>query len=290
MWKDLNLSVLPSKEDTHESDDVIFLLGIEAGPPRDDWTFGERALNSLIRNFQPSPVLTHVELFLMPETPDDETTFATYLGRKAGWGSSEPDTDFYLDGKNSWRAFPIKASRVSRLARIACEAERGAPYSLRRYATSVLPGRVIASLLPSSAGSPGHCATVSARILQAAGVALPRSAAWCSPSTLWLEATRPSRVDLMGDQSIVESESASLAAETLLRGSDDAVRMLTDSQCLAAIAVLKRRVVGSEVPVLFERQLARGLLRWGEIQRKRRDCGVGEPRGGDAAPRRRGPH
>lgn len=275
MWRDLNFSFLPAKENTHESDeDVIFLLGIEAGPPRDDWTFGERVLDSLIRNFQPSPVLTHVELFLMPETPDDETTFATYLGREAGWGSSEENSGFYLNGKNSWRAFPIKASQVSKLARVACEAELGAPYSLRRYATSVLPGRVIASLLPSSAGSPGHCATVSARILQAAGVSLPRSAAWFSPSTLWLEATRPSRVDLMADsprvQSIVESEAASLAAETLLRGSDDAVRMLTDSQCRAAINVLKRRVVGSEVPVLFERQLARGLLRWGEIQRKKR--------------------
>lgn len=275
MWRDLNFSFLPPKETTHESDeDVIFLLGIESGPPRDDWTFGERVLDTLVRNFQPSPVLTHVELFLMPESPDDETTFATYLGRQAGWGSSEPDTDFYLGGKNSWRAFPIKSSQVSKLARIACEAELGAPYSLRRYVTSVLPGRVFASLLPSSAGSPGHCATLSARILKAAGVSLPRSAAWFSPSTLWLEATRPSRVDLMVDsprvKSLVESEEATIAAETLLRGSDDAVRMLTDSQCRAAIAVLKKRVVGSEVPVLFERQLARGLLRWGEIQRKQR--------------------
>ena len=198
--------------------------------------------------------------------PDDETTFATYIGREAGWGSSNPDADFYLGGEHSWRAFPVKA--VSRRARDACEAERGSPYSLRRYATSVLPGRMIASLLPSYPGAPGHCATVSARILQAAGVSLPRSSAWFSPSTLWLEMTRPSRVELMAPSPC--DEDASLAAETLLRGSDDAVRMLTDSQCRSAIAVLQSRVVGAEVPVVFERQLARGLLRWGEVQRKKK--------------------
>lgn len=260
-----------------DDDEYVFLLGVEGGPPRSDWTFGERILDVLVKNFQPAPTLTHIELFVPPEGKSDETNFATYLGREAGWGSSEPDTTFYVSGRNSWRAFPVRASQLGPRARRACENERGAPYSLGRYLTSTLPLRLFAPLLSSSAKAPGHCATLSARVLKAAGVALPRTAAWYSPSTLWLELSRPSRVELMfaADSprvnATVETEAALAAVETLLRGSDAAVRALTDRQCRTAVAALQQRLLAEEddvVRVVHERQLARGLLRWGEVNRK----------------------
>lgn len=258
-------------------EDYVFMLAVEGGPPRSEWTFGERILDVLVKNFQPAPALTHVELFVPPEGKSDETNFATYIGREAGWGSSEPDTDFYVGGRNSWRAFPVRASQLGVRARRACENERGAPYSFGRYLTSTLPLRVFASLLSSSAKAPAHCATLSARVLKAAGVALPRSAAWYSPSTLWLELSRPSRVELMLAAesprvgATVEAEAALAYVETLLRGSDAAVRAMTDRQCRTAIAALQQRLLAEDddvVRVVYERQLARGLLRWGEVNRK----------------------
>lgn len=281
MFKDLPLGTAflkPKEQSVSNDEDLVFLLGIEGGPVKPEWTLGERVLDSLVKKFQPDPVFVHVELFLMPSSADQETTFATYLGREAGWGSSEPDTSFYLNSRNSWRAFPVRSPDLAHLSRIACEAETGAPYSLARYLTSVFPARMFAPLLPSSAGSPAHCATLSARILKTAGVALPRTAAWYSPSTLWIELSRPSRVDLMRSASsprtrpLVETEHSQASAETLIRGSDDAVRCMTDAQCRSAVALLESRVLGATESVgrvVAERQLACGLLRWGEIVRKK---------------------
>ena len=67
----------------------------------------------------------------------------------------------------------------------------------------------------------------------------------------------------------VEAEAALAYVETLLRGSDAAVRAMTDRQCRTAIAALQQRLLAEDddvVRVVYERQLARGLLRWGGEQ------------------------
>lgn len=260
---------------SEDGEEFVFLLGIEAGAPKEDWSFGERFLDMLVRNFQPSPVFVHVELFVPPRNSDDQTQFATYVGRKAGWGSSGDDASFYVGGRNSWRAFPVKAENAAHLARLACEQEEGAPYSLLRYVTSTHPFRTLAPFLAASPKSPAHCATLSARVLKAAGVALPRTAAWYSPSTLWLELSRPSRMEQMRLSSPLLSLSGSEASlahvETLLRGSDAAVGAMTDAECRAAVQTMQFLVLSEEdetARVVHERQLARGLLRWAEVQRK----------------------
>lgn len=250
-----------------DGEDVVFLLGLEGGSPNPDWSLGERFLDVLVRNFQPRPTFVHVELFVPPSGNEDKTQFATYIGRHADWGSGE-DTSFYIGGRNSWRAFPVRAKDAVRLA---CEEERGAPYSLLRYVTSAHPFRVFAPLLAARPKSPAHCATLSARVLKAAGVTLPRTAAWYSPSTLWLELSRPSRVEeLRLSLPVLPMADSSLASvEKLLRGSDVAVEALSDSECLAAVRTLQFLVLSEEdeaARVVHERQLARGLLRW--VQRK----------------------
>jgi hypothetical protein len=256
-----------------DGQDFVYLLGIEPAAPNPDWSFRERFLDMLVRNFQPAPVLMHVELFVPPRGPEDKTQFATYVGRHAGWASLETDAGFYIGGRNSWRAFPV---RVEEAVRVACEQEQGAPYSLLRYITSSHPFRVLAPLLAAYHKAPAHCATLSARVLKGAGVALPRTAAWYSPSTLWLELSRPSRVEEMrlfmeGMRPAAESEASLACVEKLVRGSDAAVEALSDEECLAAVQAMQLHVLaeGDEVArAAHERQLARGLLRWGEVQRK----------------------
>ena len=95
-------------------DDTVFLLGMEGSPPDPGWSTQETVLDTLVKAFQPSPVLTHVELFIPPKNEEnDRVTFASYVGRSAGWGSSLPDScEFYTGGARSWRAIPVRASKI----------------------------------------------------------------------------------------------------------------------------------------------------------------------------------
>lgn len=262
------------------NDDTIYVLGMEVGTPNNSLSIEEIVLDALVKTLQPAPVLTHVELFIPPGSGSNYVTFATYLGRSAGWGESFPGSrDFYLGGKHSWRAIPVRASNIVPMALMACKEEEGAPYSVLRYLTSVPPARSLASFLPDSPKSPGHCATISARVLGKAGVHLPRSSAWYSPSTLYIELSKPRRMKGYSQHSIVETEDTMEAVETLLRGSDDAVKAMSYDACHMAIDHLQKKVVeqhasellDTEKEVAMERNLAKALLRWGELKKNATD-------------------
>ena len=264
--------------------DTVFLIGMEAGPASSEWSVQETILDTLVKAFQPSPVLTHVELFIPPGCEkESEVTFATYVGRHAGWGASFPDSrDFYTGGVHSWRAIPVRASKIVQMVRMACKAEEGAPYSLLRYLTSVPPARAVASILTDKPHSPGHCATISTRILRRSGVHFPQSSAWYSPSTLYIELSKPSRAESYAREdetenhikSLVETERTMTAVETLLRGSDDSVEAMIISDCQIAVDHLQKQVVTQRAmgiadtvrEAVLERNLARALLRWAEVQ------------------------
>jgi uncharacterized small protein (DUF1192 family) len=83
------------------------------------------------------------------------------------------------------------------------------------------------------------------------------------------------RLDEMATvKSTPEQEEAVQAAETLLRASDDAVKLLSDTEAKAGIALLTDRVIRAEVANdataarNAQLNLARGLLRETHIRRE----------------------
>lgn len=269
--------------------ETFFLIGLEGDDPDPSFSFGQRVIDKLVKSFQPSPVLTHVELLLPPSSSRDESHFSTYLGRNAAFGSKFANSKtFYLGGGNvnSWRAIPVQGARALKNARDVCSREVDTPYSLSRYVFSVPPGRALAGILPDHTGSPAHCAALSARIIRDAvqEYGLAHHAPWYAPSTLFLECSKPSRMELYNDYltetrptilSLSEEEEAIGTIEVLLRGSDEAVTSLKHSGCQAAInrlssQVIEQRAAGND-PIrerILEKQLARALLRWVELVRE----------------------
>lgn len=275
------LKVVESSDDT----ETVYLLGLEAHEPDPKWSCARHALDYMIRHFQPSPVLTHVELLMLPRRKGDEAHFSTYLGHSAGWGSSFGEgVDFYLGRLHvgAWRAIPIQARRLETNLRRACGFSLMAPYSLSRYAFSVPPGRAMAAILPDGLQSPAHCAGLSARLLTEASVdvAMPHPNPWYSPSTLFIELSRQPRMRIYAarqhgvehKRSIVKEEETAGAIETLLRGSNAAVGQQEHRIALLGVAELTKMVISQRAngcdPVRerdLEKQLARALLRFCEL-------------------------
>ena len=180
-----------------------------------------RLIDWLIRVAQPKPTLAHVELVAIDEhdpvvvppteRPSDHAAtarttrvhtshFATYLGESAGWQESGP---YYVDAAQfSWRALPIhEGLGLQARVRSECQQEQGAPYSLTRYLLAWRPVRDLLHLFGrgrrdprrDTRGAPGHCANVTARVLQRACVRadlLPRHSTAYGPSTLYRSLAR----------------------------------------------------------------------------------------------------
>jgi len=287
----------PSKRPTGRQ--IAYVVGLEADAPNEDWGFFERGLDTLVQSFQPAPVMTHVELLLPPEEPSastakrattDRVNFATYLGKRADWGTQFGDAeDFYL-GKNfdAWRATPVVAWDAANRLRDECEANHvHTPYAsglrLYNYPFSVPPLRSLAWTIDDAPKAPAHCAALSARIMRRAlpETDLPMSSAWYGPSTLFLEMAREGRMrayarqlsDDLGDtRATVEIEEDAQDAETgeqaLLRGSDAEVRELAQRACHLGTEKLARKaidaVVGQDPTMarMWQKNLAKALMRW----------------------------
>ena len=143
----------------------MYALFIE---PRDDPPAGGRggALRRLaVRTFQPSPAMTHVELFMPPVLLDeaDRTQFATAGRRPAGSRTGSTATTF------TCTRTPTSGARC-RCLRPTRRRLRGAtcrrPYSLLTYLAGVRPFRWVARFLPDARRTAAHCATLTARILK----------------------------------------------------------------------------------------------------------------------------
>ena len=270
---------------------TVYLLALEGDAPDAKWKWWEAALDAVVQTMQPTPSMTHSELLIPPEDEADDMHFALYLGKSANWGRAfSGGAKFYLDpagNAKSWRAIPIMGADAVRRVRAECDRHRdtpyGSPYRLFNYPFSVPPLRSLAWMLDDSAGAPAHCASLVARCLHRAvpELNLPQTSAWYGPSTLFLELTRKARMVSYGKQieeaetvrSIAETEEATRAAETLLRGSDDAVRALSDGECRGGVDLLCKKCItaaaGEDPTVerLAQKQLARGLLRWSQVAR-----------------------
>lgn len=272
------------KELERKRDDIetVFLIGLEGSRSHDpSWSILRTVLDSLVRNSQPSPVLTHVELLILPRTWGDEVHFSTYLGHHAGWGSTFPNSrEFYLGAVNghNWRAIPVQGVKIAEMLRRVCTMTNYVPYSLTRYAFSVPPLRAFAGLLPDSPSSPAHCAGLSARLLMEAcnDLSLPNPPPWYSPSTIYIELARPRRMKEISQHasklSVADNEVKG-AVETLLRGSDVAVQAMQPQMSLRGILHITECVAAQRSTRLhdavreriLEKRLARALLRYVEL-------------------------
>lgn len=261
--------------------DVVFVLLLDGnleGHP--NWTFGQRLLDSVVQFAQPAPSVTHVEL-VFPPSEIQEMHFATYIGSKAGFGSSFCNQRSFYLGENAshWRAIPIFAKNASVRLRSECEKHKDTKYSLMRYIFAVPPFRAIASLLPESEGSPAHCANLSAKCLKNAlpELGIEHSSNWYSPTTLSLELssemhtiqTRKAIEAMRNVRSVHEEEEITRAVCTLVHSADEELKKLKEFEpqlVKDAIALLALRAVGDGLDEvgrrICQRQLATALLRY----------------------------
>lgn len=234
----------------------------------------EGALNHLIEACQPSPVVMHVELAVV-HADGRIRHFATYLGQKAEFREEQEDSRSFYTRQTAgrWRAIPLARSRLSGAVEHEATQEIDAPYSLARYITSVPPFRALAAALPSRPGSPGHCATISARILKRAfSGLLSNSSGWYSPSTLAIELTNllPRTHRYLSNcaaavKATGEQDEADAALRALLIGSDAEVACVGPPAKAAALETLSLRASDPDADevglVVAQRQLANSLLR-----------------------------
>lgn len=262
---------------------VVYLLALEgSSTPDPSWSFSEKALDSIVQFCQPTPAITHVELFVPKNSAYEDPNFSTYLGCRAGWGRSfGGQRSFYL-GRNAslWRAVPVACVDASDRVRAEAVAHEGTPYSLPRYVAAVPPFRALAGMLPEGVGAPAHCATLAARVLQRAlpEVAPKHASPWYGPSTLFLELESKSAMaatrryvetsaflssDVAGASCSAYEETRAL--HSILGGSDEEVAALTDAQAKRAVALLTERASRPDLDPtarrIAQRQLATALLR-----------------------------
>lgn len=120
------------------SGDVVFAVFLEPHTVSNPTVF-DKAISYIVNNWQPSPVMTHVEL-VVPCAPGSgaPVNFATYIGDRSAWRVDRRENTAYYTGSTAgkWRAVPIFGKHAARLVRDACNESCGVEYSLFRYVTA----------------------------------------------------------------------------------------------------------------------------------------------------------
>lgn len=241
---------------------------------------------TVIQTFQPFPSIAHVELLFADERGDPH--FATYCGKKAGWGFSFGNSAKFYTETNAglWRAVPICAKGIAARLRHELTMHVGTPYSMARYVCSAPPLRALSGLLSDNPGAPAHCATLTARCLQRTlksfsssiektSTQLKHSSAWYGPTTLLIELTARSRLLAAKETasevaSEVASETASETASdvsSLLHGMSETVLKMPSAVKQGAILFLAQKACLSSSTSnavelkIAQKQLATALLR-----------------------------
>ena len=163
----------------------------------------------------------------------------------------DESVNYYLVTNGArWRALPVFLPHAVEAVRSAADANVDAPYSVPRYATSAKPLRRLAWLLPDADKAPGHCATLTARVLRRSGAtdAVPRSSAWYSPSSLYTTLVAHASTRLTGaDRAQMGSVAPAECTETLNTLLKDplsyqTVRDVGDARAIDAVRALTLRV------------------------------------------------
>ncbi len=261
------------------SGDVVFALFLEphepppgSGPP----SLLDRIVSFVVENLQPSPVMTHVELVVPCRLNSSvPVSFATYIGSVSDWQSSRKNNEFYYltNNANQWRAVPVFGKAAARLVREACDDSVGIKYSLLRYATASKMLRGLAGMMADKTRSPGHCATLTARILRRAiGDRLKHPSAWYGPATLFAELSEDLQQKQVAPETTLMSPETASAVDSVLRHSSEDLFSLSDESWMSAIRALTLKTASAEtygdsaMQKLTQKQLATALLRWSVIR------------------------
>ncbi len=273
---------------------TVALMVMKADATSKDATFAEALVDRTVQFGQPYPAVTHVELWVgdRPGEKGEDNHFSTYLGAKRGalWTSGLSDSKKFYSS-TAWSAVPIVATDVERRVRAECNLHCGTPYPpaavLWQYPMSIWPLRGFAGLLDDRINAPAHCAALSARILRTAvpEVQLPQPSHWYGPSSLYLELSRPERMEWALRalrpvvRSQVEEERDEELAEMLTLHSDDEVVGMSTADARQALHALSVEVlragsrrgsadVDQDVFRSAQERYARGLTRYTWLNRK----------------------
>ena len=183
---------------------TVALMVMKADATSKDATFTEALVDRTVQFGQPYPAITHVELWIgdQPGGKHEDNHFSTYLGTKKGalWTSGLTDSKKFYSSA-AWSAVPLVATDVERRVRAECNLHSGTPYPpaalLWQYPMSIWPLRAFSGLMDDRINAPAHCAALSARILRSAlpEVDLPQPSHWYGPSSLYLELSKPERME-----------------------------------------------------------------------------------------------
>ena len=277
---------------------TVALMVMKADATNKDATFAEALVDRTVQFGQPYPAITHVELWIgdQPGDKHEDNHFSTYLGAKRGalWTSGLTDSKKFYSSA-AWSAVPLVATDVERRVRAECNLHCGTPYPpaavLWQYPMSIWPLRAFSGLLDDRINAPAHCAALSARILRNAvpEIQLPHPSHWYGPSSLYLELSKPERMErALATQrpvvrSQVEDERDEKLADTLTLHSDDDVVAMSAADARQAIQALAvdvlragsrkgRGGVSAEVDQdafrAAQERLARGVTRYTWLNRK----------------------
>lgn len=122
-------------------------------------TLPEHAMEWCIRHGQGKPSLVHTEIVILDES--NRRHFATYIGCTADF--RDHDEYYTHETAGRWRAIPLPIDTAKLL--ITCEKASGSKYSLIRYTCALRAFNWLGYILPNRLGSPGHCATLVARLV-----------------------------------------------------------------------------------------------------------------------------
>jgi len=261
------------------SGDVVFALFLEPHEPDPDsgppGVF-DRLISYVVKHFQPSPVMVHVELVVpCPPGSTQPVNFATYIGCKSDWQEDRrKNADYYLGTTaNKWRAVPVFGKHSARLVREACNESLGVDYSLFRYVTAAWGVRKVAGIVPDGSKEPAHCATLAARVLKKGVSGLPKHAsAWYGPSTLYAELCNDLRARAIAPDSTSMGDEVSMQVDKLLRQRDEDVSAMKSDEYLNAIRALTLKAAAAEafddyaMSVMTQKQLANALFRWSVLR------------------------
>jgi hypothetical protein len=277
---------------------TVVLMVMKADATSKDATFTEAIVDRTVQLAQPLPAVTHVELWMgdQPNEKLEDNHFSTYLGAKRGalWTSGLTDSKKFYSSA-AWSAVPIYAVDVERRVRAECNLHCGTPYppaaTLWQYPWSIWPLRAFSGFLDDGINAPAHCAALSARILRNAipEVQLPQPSHWYGPSSLYLELSKPERMERALAlqrpvvRSQVEDERDETLADILTLHSDDEVVDMSAADARQAIQALSVQVLrtgsrrgrgGTDVDVdqdafrTAQERLARAVTRYTWLNRK----------------------
>jgi hypothetical protein len=267
---------------------VLFLEPSEEADSNSNSTIGERMVTKAIKFFSQKPTLMHVEIIIPPfvDETSEKVHFATYLGSSADYQNQVDKisaVDFYLiKHGRQWRCLPIFGRDAVQKLIESCDRNVGSPYSLMKYPTSSHLFRNLSWVWKEGPGRSGHCATITTRVLQEAGIkcGLDHPPCWYSPSSLYssisndiysrvCSSTIPAIKGLSPCDEKEENECEE-SIESILRGRLSAQTMaeLGHAKCVRAINKLTMNVLEAHRRGVAanahteEKELADALLKW----------------------------